>query len=318
MNEFDNRVGVSFERQWVNFPSLKLFRQHRVAHDVERVEFETAYTAGDDLVQGIVIVCAALTGQSEDQMGAGFEPMGVNAVHRRGEVGECMPPVDLSEGLIVGGLQTQFDQDVGAFIAQFREQCECARVQTVGPGAYGQPDNPWGGQGLTVGTLENIVLGISIRVSLKIDHVTARSLIFLDLLASCTNLLGQRLAAVGRVGGKGAVVAEGASAGPFDAVAVGAGQLGVHRYFVNALAVFAKKLGAVGVDVIGELHGVVLSDRRCEPGRGDRKVNHDADSVRDGRNQGAAGGSGVHAEKAEDKRHGEANKAAEENHQHHS
>ena len=94
-------------------------------------------------------------------------------------------------------------------------------------------------------------MGVGVGVGLEIGDEAARAGALRNAATRALKLGGQRNL-VARARREGFVVAEGAAADAFAAVAVGAGEAGVERDLVHPLAVPLQHGAAKGVDVVGE------------------------------------------------------------------
>jgi len=162
--------------------------------------------------------------------------------------GLCMgvAPVDASQGGVIDGFHAVLDED-GVGLVELGKVTEQGLGHTVGPCADDEADDVGNGEGLLVARLECGEDGVGVGVCLEVGEVFHGGVFAGEELLAFLQLLGNGLGG-GAVGGvEGLVVAVGAAARAYRAVAVGAGEACVDGYFLGLAAQEAGEPGAIFV-----------------------------------------------------------------------
>ena len=190
---------------------------------------------------------AALSRQSQYQVPSGQDSAPGGTGYGRYGIFVRMSPVDLSQGLVVGRFDAVFNQNEG----RFRERGQVVEQllgHTVGACADDNPLYAGDGEGLFVFLNQPGRLSVGVCVRLEIGQVLHLRVFAAEKPDTLGNLLGDALVALAVVGAERLVVAVGASAVPFAAVAVGTGEAGVDRDFLDLpLEVLFQKIAEVVV-----------------------------------------------------------------------
>ena len=202
------------------------------------MELDFVGTEGGDNLGRLDGVFHGVPGQVEDDVRTGPERVIPEHNHGINIFGDGMAAVDFGQGLIVDGLQAQFDEDIDAVLFfDVGHDIQIGLIEAVRPGRYGQghdiglaggdeviPEALW----RQVGIGEILEIGdefIGLVLGLDVSHV------LLDLLAN-----GHRRRQVLVAGADG--TAEGTAPDAQGPVAVGTGIGDADRQFIDFFAIY--------------------------------------------------------------------------------
>ena len=192
-------------------------------------------------------VFAALAWEAEDEVPAhGQAAPGGGADGRLG-AGEVVAAVDEAEGAVVAALDAVLHSHI-VLLGIVRQEVEHRAVHAIGARAHHQAHHPGVAQGLVVALAQHLHGGVGVAVGLEVGQVdrgrTVAAAVESDALVELRGDGGHPP----QVGGaEGLVGAEGAAAGGYPAVAVGAGEAGVNGQLLHPRPETPAKIVTISV-----------------------------------------------------------------------